>query len=59
MMMGEYEYGDLFSKKNESSFLPVTSYIVFFIFMLASMILVNLMIGIAVNDIQGLKKKVR
>ncbi|KAK9308553.1 hypothetical protein QLX08_001534 [Tetragonisca angustula] len=57
MMMGEYEYGDLFSKKNESSFLPVTSYIVFFIFMLASMILVNLMIGIAVNDIQGLKKK--
>ncbi|XP_043514183.1 uncharacterized protein LOC122530879 [Frieseomelitta varia] len=57
MMMGEYDYGDLFSENNGSSFLPVTSRIVFLIFVLASMVLVNLMIGIAVNDIQSLKKK--
>ncbi|KAK1137781.1 hypothetical protein K0M31_002275 [Melipona bicolor] len=55
MMMGEY--GDLFSEKNGSSFPPVTSRIVFLIFVLASMVLINLMIGMAVNDIQGLKKK--
>nr|XP_012134968.1 PREDICTED: transient receptor potential channel pyrexia-like [Megachile rotundata] len=58
MMMGEYEYGALFSdEKNGSSFLPATSRVVFLAFvMLASIVLMNLMIGLAVNDIQGLEK---
>lgn len=58
MMMGEYEYGDLFDEE-KNYFLPVTSRIVFLIFiMLASIVLINLMIGLAVNDIQGLEKEV-
>lgn len=58
--MGEYEYKDLFKNKNDKdTFLPVTSRIVFFVFtMLASIVLINLMIGLAVNDIQGLEKEV-
>lgn len=61
MMMGEYEYGALFSdEKNGSFFLPATSRVVFLGFvMLASIVLMNLMIGLAVNDIQGLEKEVR
>lgn len=59
MMMGEYEYEDLFNSK-KNIFLPITSRIVFFVFiMLASIVLINLMIGLAVNDIQGLEKEVR
>jgi len=57
MMMGEYEYKELFDY--EKNFLPITSRIVFFVFtMLASIVLINLMIGLAVNDIQGLEKEV-
>lgn len=62
MMMGEYEYEELFSRTENGrmSFLPVTSRIVFFVFtMLASIVLINLMIGLAVNDIQGLEKEVQ
>lgn len=62
MMMGEYEYGDLFKDEDsgDSTLLPITSRIVFFLFiMLASIVLINLMIGLAVNDIQGLEKEVR
>lgn len=60
MMMGEYEYEELFNTENgKGTFLPVTSRIVFFVFtMLASIVLINLMIGLAVNDIQGLEKEV-
>ena len=67
MMMGEYEYGDLFSDEmnqrddtnGEKNFLHVTGRIVFLIFVvLASIVLMNLMIGLAVNDIQGLEKEV-
>nr|BAN81931.1 transient receptor potential A5 channel [Solenopsis invicta] len=59
MMMGEYEYEELFDTKNsESTFLSSTSRIVFIVFvMLASIVLINLMIGLAVNDIQGLEKE--
>lgn len=60
MMMGEYDYKDLFEEEeNEKNFVPITSRIVFLIFiMLASIVLINLMIGLAVNDIQGLEKEV-
>ncbi|KAL6439459.1 hypothetical protein ACFW04_003941 [Cataglyphis niger] len=59
MMMGEYEYEELFTAENgKSAFLPITSRIVFFVFtVLASIVLINLMIGLAVNDIQGLEKE--
>ncbi|XP_032677663.1 transient receptor potential channel pyrexia-like isoform X2 [Odontomachus brunneus] len=54
MMMGEYEYEDLFQKKH----LPITTRIVFFIFtMLVSIVLINLMIGLAVNDIQAIERE--
>lgn len=66
---GEYDYGDLFLVNNmsnnmtyneEDTFLPVTGKIIFFIFiMIASIVLINLMIGLAVNDIQDLEKEVR
>ncbi|XP_020712175.2 transient receptor potential channel pyrexia-like [Athalia rosae] len=57
MMMGEYEYGQLFASDldNENTFVPVLGRIVFLMFvMLASIVLMNLMIGVAVSDIQGL-----
>ncbi|XP_015598034.1 transient receptor potential channel pyrexia [Cephus cinctus] len=59
MMMGEYEYGDLFASDQEKkSLLPITGRIVFVLFiMLASIVLMNLMIGLAVSDIQGLQKE--
>ncbi|XP_011145853.2 transient receptor potential channel pyrexia [Harpegnathos saltator] len=54
MMMGEYEYEDLLKQKH----LRITTRIVFFIFtMLVSVVLINLMIGLAVNDIQGIEKE--
>jgi transient receptor potential cation channel subfamily A protein 1 len=65
MMMGEYEYGELFHSNNTTyneeagTFLPITGKIIFFVFvMIASIVLINLMIGLAVNDIQGLEKEV-
>ncbi|XP_025992946.2 transient receptor potential channel pyrexia [Solenopsis invicta] len=59
MMMGEYDYDDLFDTKNDkNTFLPVTTRIVFVVFiMLVSIVLINLTIGLAVNDIQGLEKE--
>lgn len=64
MMTGEYEYEDLLSADKHddkvAAFLPITSRIVFLVFvMLASIVLINLMIGLAVNDIQALEKEVR
>lgn len=61
MMMGEYDYENLFPDDTEGnkSFLTVTSRVIFLCFIiLASMVLMNLMIGLAVNDIQGLQKEV-
>ncbi|KAL2749866.1 transient receptor potential channel pyrexia-like [Vespula maculifrons] len=60
MMMGEYDYENLFPSdtKGDKSFLTVTSRVIFLGFIiLASMVLMNLMIGLAVNDIQGLQKE--
>nr|XP_031834394.1 transient receptor potential channel pyrexia-like isoform X1 [Nomia melanderi] len=61
MMTGEYEYADLFEKKKEeNSSLLFTSEVLFLAFiMLVGISLMNLMIGLAVNDIQELEKQGR
>lgn len=57
MMMGEYEYSDLFG--HEDAVVPrlvATSRIIFLLFIiLASIVLMNLMVGVAVSDIQRLQ----
>lgn len=84
MMMGEYEYNDLFepiddmnkasfvearnnlsnlvhsSDRHSPNLLSITGRVIFITFvMLASIVLMNLMIGLAVSDIQGLLNEVR
>ncbi|OXU18737.1 hypothetical protein TSAR_000687 [Trichomalopsis sarcophagae] len=59
MMMGEYEYADMFAARTNAadSFLLVTGRVVFLAFViLASVVLMNLMIGLAVSDIQALEQ---
>lgn len=57
MMMGEFEYADLFADKTmESERGPPTSRILFLMFIiLTSIVLMNLMVGLAVSDIQTLQ----
>ncbi|XP_022908937.2 transient receptor potential channel pyrexia-like [Onthophagus taurus] len=58
MMIGEFEYVDLFSTANNTSGLHVTSRIIFFLFIIVvSIVLMNLMVGLAVSDIQGLQQE--
>ncbi|KAK9737004.1 Ankyrin repeats (3 copies) [Popillia japonica] len=59
MMMGEFEYADLFTKSDNGTDiaqgLPTTSRVIFLMFVIvASIVLMNLMVGLAVSDIQGL-----
>ncbi|XP_046385635.1 transient receptor potential channel pyrexia-like [Ischnura elegans] len=57
MMMGEFEYQDLFEEKNKYT-LPMTSRVIFVCFViLASIVLVNLMVGLAVSDTQALRSE--
>lgn len=52
MMSGELEFEDIFYGENEVKY-PVTSHIMFFAFvMLVTVILTNLLVGLAVSDIQ-------
>lgn len=52
MMSGELEFEDIFYGENEIKY-PVTSHIMFFAFvMLVTVILTNLLVGLAVSDIQ-------
>lgn len=61
MMMGEFEYADLFADKSDNGQtlrLPATSRVIFLMFIiLSSIVLMNLMVGLAVSDIQGLQRE--
>ncbi|KAJ8971001.1 hypothetical protein NQ317_012582 [Molorchus minor] len=58
MMMGEFEYADLFADEAVAPYrLPATSRFIFLAFIiLTSIVLMNLMVGMAVSDIQELQR---
>ena len=57
MMTGELEYDDFFFSKNDDILYPWTSQIIFAMFLVfGTIILMNLLVGLAVSDIQGLQK---
>lgn len=69
MLMGEFEYKDIFKEEQEfnqeyslnrfatvSNTLFISSRVIFLLFiLLGSIVLMNLMMGLAVNDIQGIR----
>ncbi|XP_018560868.1 transient receptor potential channel pyrexia-like [Anoplophora glabripennis] len=57
MMMGEFEYADLFADSRGGSLLPRIIFLMFII--LTSIVLMNLMVGLAVSDIQELQRRGR
>jgi transient receptor potential cation channel subfamily A protein 1 len=63
MMIGEFDYGTIFDTSNNSTTVTVqggspTSRVIFLLFViLTSIVLMNLMIGLAVNDIQKLEQE--
>lgn len=63
-MIGELEFEDMFyssdSSEDNPTFLPITTHLLFFAFIiLVTVILMNLLVGLAVSDIQGLQASAR
>lgn len=58
MMIGELEFEDVFYAGSEEMMVyPITTYLMFFAFViLMTIILMNLLVGLAVSDIQGLQE---
>jgi hypothetical protein len=61
MMTGEFEYAQsLFFNNDEKVEFPITAHLFFVLFVLImSIIMMNLLVGMAVNDIHGLQKTAR
>lgn len=57
MMMGEFDYEDLFDKKSVTRLSGTSRIIFLFFIILSSIVLMNLMVGLAVNDIQGVQQE--
>ncbi|XP_048765661.1 transient receptor potential cation channel subfamily A member 1 homolog isoform X2 [Ostrea edulis] len=60
MMIGEFEYENIFygEKQGEQDFYPEITYIMFVVFMiLMSIIIMNLLVGLAVDDIKAVQEQ--
>jgi hypothetical protein len=56
MMIGELEFQEMFFDENQDTYYPITTQLMFFVFVvLVTIILMNLLVGLAVSDIQGLQ----
>lgn len=57
MMTGELEFEDIFYGENADPHYPITAHVMYLAFvLLVTVILMNLLVGLAVSDIQGLQQ---
>ncbi|KAH9498505.1 Transient receptor putative cation channel sub A member 1 [Bulinus truncatus] len=58
MLIGEFEFDDIYNSKDSPLLYPVASYIIFVIFLIImSIIIMNLLVGLAVDDIKAVQEQ--
>ncbi|KAI8752888.1 transient receptor potential cation channel subfamily A member 1 [Biomphalaria glabrata] len=58
MLIGEFEFDDIYNAKDSPLPYPVASYIIFVIFLIImSIIIMNLLVGLAVDDIKAVQEQ--